>query len=66
MNKLKDLHPKCFIRDIRYETREDKNLIYSYIKVNKDDTWMRCNLILEIVPIYHTPTKWKALIKIVN
>jgi hypothetical protein len=42
--RIKALHPTCLIRDLRIEEAEEEDFRVSYIKVRKDDTWVRCTL----------------------
>ena len=46
--RIKALHPTCLIRDIQIEAFLPEVFKVSYIKVSKDDTWVRCKLHLVV------------------
>jgi hypothetical protein len=46
--RIKALHPTCLIRDVQIEDVDGEDFKVSYIKVKKDDTWVRCTLHLAV------------------
>jgi hypothetical protein len=48
VKRLQALHPQCLIRDIQIEAFLPEVFKVSYIKVSKDDTWVRCKLHLVV------------------
>jgi hypothetical protein len=42
--RVQALHPTCLIRDVQIEDADGEDFKVSYIKVKKDDTWVRCTL----------------------
>ena len=48
--RIKALHPTCLIRDLRLEEADGEDFKVSYIKVKKDDTYVRCTLHIVVEP----------------
>jgi hypothetical protein len=46
--RLKALHPQCLIRDIQIEDIGNNGFSVRYIKVKKDDSWLRVHLTMVI------------------
>jgi hypothetical protein len=65
-NRIKVLNPTCLIRDVRYENHEELTFRYTFTKVRKDDTWVKGNIAVEIIPIRITPSGCKVSLKIIN
>ncbi len=72
-NKIQKLHPTCLIRDIRYEScerpmnyLEGYSFTFSYIKVNRDDTWMLCRVTVHMSPVRFKPSGWETTLSVAD
>lgn len=49
--RIQALHPKCLIRDLQVRDTGDNSFQVTYLKVRKDDTYVRCTLHITTEPL---------------